>query len=71
MLQEKGSKSSDEYNQTKEYRRFKILKKFTHLYMENDHKRPHLKSKLFTLYRHNIILKMFGVYLGPMTAFAS
>ena len=46
MLQEKGSKSSDEYNQTKKYRRFKILKKFTNLYMENDHKRPHLKSNL-------------------------
>ena len=46
MLQEKGSKSLDEYNQTKKYRRFKILKKFTDLYMENDHKRPHLKSNL-------------------------
>lgn len=69
MLLQKGSKSSDEYNQTKKYRRFKMLKKLTYLYTENDHKRPYLKTNLFTAYRH--ILKMFGVYLGPMTAFPS
>ena len=47
----------------------KCWKKNTYLYTENDHKRPYLKTNLFTLYRH--ILKMFGVYLGPVTAFAS